>query len=106
MNCPVRADHFTSGPERLTKLIEEEDRLKRTIELVWQSIKSLEQSALSAERSKGGHLTSEREAWIRATVYSKDQATLDSLYLDLEEVTKQIATLAAQLDAEVVVREV
>jgi hypothetical protein len=86
-------------------LIQEAERLRRTIEVAWQSVQSLEQSALSAARLKDGPLDSEREAWIRATVRSKDQVFLDSLYIDLEVVTNQIASLTSSINTEITSQE-
>jgi hypothetical protein len=79
---------------QLERLEAEKGRLRLTIELAWRSVESLEQTVLSAERLNRGQLSSEQEAWIRATVRSRDQLFLDSLYLDLERVSKQISSLA------------
>jgi hypothetical protein len=57
------------------RLQAEKARLRRTIELASESVKSLGLSALSAERLNRGHLSTEREAWIRATVRSRDQVS-------------------------------
>jgi hypothetical protein len=80
------------------RLQAEKAQLTRTIELALESVKSLELSALSAERLNRGHLSDEREAWIRATVRSRDQVFLDSLFLDLERVTNKICSLAGPSD--------
>lgn len=66
------SSEFDSELERLeaTKI-----RLSLPIEIAWQSVKSLELSALSAEPLNRGHLSTEREAWIRATVRSRDEVS-------------------------------
>jgi hypothetical protein len=98
MNYSVRADDCTDAPERLTKLIEERERLTLTIEVSWQCVKSSLQSALSGELLQRGQLTAEREQSIRATVLSKDQSFLDSLHIELDGVKKQIASLMPEID--------
>jgi hypothetical protein len=42
MTYLVRGDHFPNGPERLSILIQEAELLRRTIEVAWQSVQSLE----------------------------------------------------------------
>lgn len=86
----------SESDSQLERLEAKKIRLSLTIEIAWQSVKSLELSALSAERLNRGHLGTEREAWIRATVRSRDQVFLDSLFLDLERVTTQISKLRSK----------
>jgi hypothetical protein len=75
----------------LPALIQKQDYLRHTIDIAWQSVKCLEQSALGAERSRRGLLSFEDETWIRANVSSRHQSFLDALHIDLERVDRQIA---------------
>lgn len=81
-------------------LIQKQDYLRHTIDVVWQSVECLEQSAFAAERSRRGLLSFEDEALIRANVNWRDRSFLDVLYVDLEKVNRQIASRKKQEKSE------
>jgi len=66
--------------------------LKRTIDVTTDIIQWRQQMALSHERVKRGHLSLEEEASIRSESW-RDRMFLDSLYIDLDKLTIQIASI-------------
>ena len=82
---PIRAD--------VTALIEKRRKLENAIEVAWQCSQSLIRSALAAECARRGSLTLDDELSIRASVGARDRSYLDSLYIDLERVKTQVASL-------------
>lgn len=89
----MHVDSCSHESEVLSALIQKEKELNLVIELTWQSVNAVELSALCAERAKHGCLTAESEAWIRATVRSRDQGFLDAKYVELAHVKTRIAAL-------------
>ena len=92
MRCTIQ-EQYESISAELTALIEKQQQLELTCEVVLQSNRCLMISALAAERGRRGPLTREDESSIRSSVKAIDKNYLDSLEIDLETVNKQIALL-------------
>jgi hypothetical protein len=82
----------TEQERSLALLHQQQEQLKRTIDVTTDIIKWRQQMALGHERVKRGRLSLEEEASIRSESW-RDKMFLDSLYIDLDKLTIQIASL-------------